>query len=134
MSARPDSGIRAKMAFLLSGGTGFVLYYVLSLLIVRLPGLEQEVAAFVAVLLSIPPTYLLQRNFAFRHRGGMSRSFAGYCLLQAFNAVAIGGLAWLGRKAGLSAEINFLASGGVVVIVSYVVLSRFVFRQHGSVA
>ncbi|MCR6662698.1 MAG: GtrA family protein [Luteimonas sp.] len=126
---RADSPIRRKAAFVLSGGTGFALYYVFSLLLVRLPGVEHEVAAFVAVLLSVPPTYLLQRNFTFRHRGGVSKSFAGYCLLQAFNAVAIGALAWCGRKAGLPAEINFLAAGGVAVVVSYVVLSRLVFRQ-----
>lgn len=126
---RADSPIRRKAAFVLSGGTGFALYYVFSLLFVRLPGVEHEVAAFVAVLLSVPPTYLLQRNFAFRHRGGMLRSFVGYCLLQAFNAVVTGTLAWCGRKAGLPAEFNFLAAGGVAVVVSYVVLSRLVFRQ-----
>lgn len=128
---RGGDGRRRMIAFLLSGGTGFALYYVLSLLLVRLPGFEHESAAFVAVLLSVPPTYLLQRNFAFRHRGGLSRSFAGYCLLQAFNAVAIAALAWCGRLAGVPAALNFLASGAVVVFVSYAVLSRIVFVQGG---
>lgn len=122
--------LRQKLAFLFSGATGFVLYYALSLWLVRLPGLEHEVAAFTAVLLSIPPTFLLQKQFAFRHRGGVLPSFAKYLALQVFNAMAIGMLAWSGRQFGLPAEVNFVASGAIVLIVSYVVLSRVVFRSQ----
>lgn len=122
--------LRQKVAFLAAGATGFALYYAFSLLLVRAPALEQEGAAFLAALLAVPPTFLLQKRFAFRHRGGTAPAFLGYCLLQGFNAVAIGALAWAGRRLGLPAEANFVASGLVVMAVSYRVLSRIVFR-HG---
>lgn len=124
--------LRQKVAFLFSGATGFALYYGFSLLLSRIPGVEQELAAFVAVLLSIPPTFLLQKRFAFRHRGSALPSFAKYCALQAFNALAIAALAWVGRHLGAPAEVNFLASGAIVLVVSYLVLSRIVFRREDS--
>lgn len=123
-------GLRRKLAFLLAGSTGFALYYALSLWLVRLPAFEQETAAFLAVVLSVPPTFLLQKRFAFRHEGGSLTSFTKYCGLQAFNAVAIALLAWAGRRCGLPAEVNFVLAGGIVVVVSYLVLSRVVFRHH----
>lgn|GEM_PF-1044477 len=122
--------LRQKAAFLLSGAAGFALYYGFSLVLVRVPAIEQELAAFVAVLLSVLPTFLLQKRFAFRHRGSALPSFARYCALQGFNAVAIGSLAWAGRRLGVLPEINFLASGVVVLVVSYLVLSRIVFRPE----
>lgn len=129
MSSVVRPGLRRKLAFLFSGTCGFVLYWGLSLLLVRIPGVEPEVAAFVAVLLSVPPTFLLQKRFAFRYRGDTLPSFTRYCMLQGFNAVAIGILARLGRQAGLPDGVNFVASGGVVIVVSYLALSLIVFRS-----
>lgn len=120
--------LRRKLAFLFSGTVGFALYYCFSLLLVRLPGFGAGTAAFVAVLLSIPPTFLLQKHFAFRARDAVLPAFARYCALQGFNAVAIGLLARLGRWAGLRDELNFFASASIVVVVSYVALTYFVFR------
>ncbi len=128
MSLVLDESLRRKLAFLASGLTGFALYYVFSLLLVRLAGVGAGTAAFVAVLLSIPPTFLLQKHFAFRARDALLPSFARYCLLQAFNAVAIGMLAALGQRIGLRDELNFVASASIVVVVSYVALTCFVFR------
>lgn len=122
-------GLRRKLAFLLSGATGFAIYLTLSLLLVRLPGLGAGSAAFLATLLAVPPTFLLQKHFTFRHRGATLAPFAGYCLLQAFNALAVGLLARLGHQAGLPDALNFAASGCVVILVSYLVLSRLVFRN-----
>jgi putative flippase GtrA len=129
MSAGVRPGLRRKLAFLLSGMFGFSLYYVLSLVLVRTPWFEQEMAALLGVLLSIPPTFLLQKRFAFRHDGSLLPSFSKYCVLQAFNAAAIALLARLGRHLGMAAEINFLLAGGIVVVVSYLALSRIVFRH-----
>lgn len=123
--------LRRKLAFLASGTTGFVIYYCCSLALVRTTGLGAGAAAFVAVLLSIPPTFLLQRHFAFRSRAPLLPAFAKYCALQGVNAVLIGILARLGRQAGLGDALNFFASALVVVVVSYVVLGRFVFRGGG---
>ena len=128
MTPSARESVRRKLAFLLSGGTGFALYYLLCLLLVRVPRLGAGAAAFIAVLLSVPPTYALQKRFTFRDQGAALPSFLRYCLLQAFNAVAIGVLAGLGRRAGLPDALNFFVSGSVVVVVSYLALSRVVFR------
>lgn len=125
----PVPQLRQKVGFLLAGATGFALYYAFSLLLVRIPALEQEQAAFLAALLAVPPTFLLQKRFAFRHEGRIAPAFLKYCALQGFNALAIGALAWGGRRLGLRPEVNFVASGVVVVLVSYAVLSRIVFRR-----
>ena len=132
MTSGLREGARRKLAFLASGLSGFALYYVLSLGLVRLPGMGAGMAAFIAVLLSIPSTFLLQKHFAFRARDPVLPSLARYCLLQGFNAVAIGLLARLGREAGLPEALNFLASASIVVVVSYLALSLFVFRKERS--
>ncbi len=126
----PAMTARSGIAFLCCGAFGFGLYMTLSLLLLRLPRVEAELAAFVAVLLSVPPTFLLQRSIAFRDRGNVLHAFARYCVLQAFNAVVIGGLASLGRRMGLADAFNLVASGALVAVVSYVVLSRGVFRAQ----
>ncbi|WP_202841180.1 GtrA family protein [Luteimonas saliphila] len=128
MTPAARESLRRKFTFLLSGATGFALYYALSMLLVRIPGVGAGLAAFVAVLLSIPPTFLLQKHFTFRDRGAALPSLARYCVLQAFNAVAIGLLARLGRRVGLADEVNFIVSGSVVIVVSYLALSYLVFR------
>ncbi len=120
--------LRQKLAFLLSGGIGFVLYYTFSLLLFRYAGLAEEAAAFIAVLLSVTPTFALQKHFAFRHRGGTLRTFVQYCALQVFNAAMVGILAGIGRSLGVLAEVNFVVSGATVAVLSYLVLSRIVFR------
>ncbi len=127
MSPAAREALRRQLAFLLSGTAGFVLYCLLSLLLVRVPGMGAGLAAFLAVLLSIPPTFLLQKRFAFRDRGALLPSFARYCALQAVNAVAVGLLARMGRQAGLADAVNFVASGSVVVVLSYLLMSRIVF-------
>lgn len=124
-----SDGWRRKIGFLLAGGFGFLVYSLVALLLVQIPGVQPEVAAFFAVLLAIPPTFLLQRNFAFRHRGSLSRPFLQYCGLQLVNAAGIALLTRFGRFVGLTDEINMVASGAIVIVFSYLVLSRFVFRS-----
>lgn len=122
---------RRKLAFLASGLAGFALYYVFALLLAGLPGVGAGSAAFAAVLLSVPPTFLLQKRFAFRARDALLPSFLRYCALQVFNAAVIGVLARLGRELGLRDGLNFLVSASFVVVVSYLALSFFVFRGRG---
>jgi len=130
MTPAAREALRRKLAFVLSGSAGFALYYVLCMVLVRVPGWGAGIAAFVAVLLSIPPTYALQKRFTFRDRGAVLPSFIRYCMLQAFNAMAIGLLASLGSRAGLAEGLNFLVSGSVVIVVSYLALSYIVFRPR----
>lgn len=122
---------RQKFAFLVCGGFGFALYYACSLALTLL-GLRESVAGLLGVLIAIGPTYLLQKRIAFRHVGGALPSFAKYCGLQACNAVLIALLARVGAQAGLPPALNFVVSGAIVVVVSYLVLSKVVFRPPAS--
>jgi putative flippase GtrA len=131
MTPEARESLRRTLGFLASGTAGFVLYCVFSMCLVRIP-LGAGPAAFLASLLAVPPTFLLQKHLAFRHRGASLRPFLGYCALQAVNALLVGLLARAGQRAGLPDLPNFVASGAVVVVVSYLVLSRFVFRDPGA--
>ena len=131
MSTAATGDLRRKAAFLVCGAVGFALYVVASLLLVRHTALGPGSAAFVAVLLAVPPTFLLQKRVAFRHRGAMVSSFAKYCALQAANAVAIGVLAAVGRRLAVPDALNFVVSAAIVVVVSWLVLSGHVFRDGG---
>lgn len=123
------SDLRTKIGFLLAGSLGFLLYCLFSLLLHHF-GLEESHAAFLGVVLSVPPTYLLQRNFAFQHEGKVGHSFAKYCLLQLWNSIFISGLAWAGSRMGLPSFVNFFLSGAIAIVVSYLVLSRNVFPRN----
>ncbi len=132
MSGPASLGLQRKVGFLCCGALGFALYYGLALALGRWQAIQPEVAALAAVLLSVPPVFLLHKYVAFRHRGDTLPSFAKYCLLQAFNAIAIGALVRLGRQLGLPHAINIAAAGAAVVVISYVVLSRGIFRVKES--
>lgn len=123
------SNLRTKIGFLLAGSLGFVFYFLFSFFFHHL-GLEESNAAFLGVVFSIPPTYLLQRNFAFQHAGKIGSSFTKYCLLQLWNSVFIAGLAWMGSRTALPSFVNLLLSGAIATVVSYLVLSRNVFPQN----
>lgn len=130
MSPLERDGLRRKLAFLIAGGFGFVVYYLGSLVLVRQLHVGPGVAAWLAVLVSITPTFLLQRSFAFRDRGPPWPAFLRYCALQAVNAAATGLLTHLGRRAGLGDAVNFFVAGAVVVVGSYLVLNHLVFRDR----
>lgn len=131
MSAHIGGDLRRKFAFLACGGFGFALYCVVSLLLIRVAGASPGTAAFIAVLVAVPPTFLLQKRVAFRHRGALLPSFAKYAALQLFNAVATGLLAALGKRVGLPDAVGIVASALFVVVVSWLVLSGSVFRDAG---
>lgn len=130
MSRLVDETLRRKLAFLVSGVAGFVLYYSASLVLVRQAHVGPGAAACLGVLIAIVPTFLLQRHFAFRDGGPFWPALTRYCALQGFNAAATGLLARLGQFLGLADALNFLLSGATVVVVSYLALNHLVFRHH----
>ena len=134
LEARPGdrhhSGLRVKLAFVACGAIGFAIYTTASLLLLRSTALHAETAALLAVVIAVPPTFLLQKRVAFRHQGDTLGAFLKYCALQAVNAVLIAVLARLGRQAGLPDALNVVASGALVVMVSWVALSRSVFHPR----
>ena len=75
-----DDAYRRFARFLVSGGSGFLLYLVFTALLGQWFGFERGVNALLGTLLAIPPTFLLQRRFTFRSDGAVRRQFAGKIL------------------------------------------------------
>lgn len=121
---------RARMLrFVLVGGAGFVLYLLFAQGLRLATPLSTGWAAWLATLLAIAPTFVLQRRFTFRSSGSFAREFASYTALQLVNAGVIGLSArWGSRLLGLPDFPVFVLAGAIGVLVSYVVQSLLVFN------
>lgn len=119
------------LRFLISGGTGFVIFYILALVIGSLTDLTEGAAAFLATLAAIPPTFLLQRSFTFRVEDRSAARFAGYLALQFASAIVIGVTAGALARAAVPLYIATFIAGGVGVGFSFAVQSMLVFRPRG---
>lgn len=118
------------LRFLISGGTGFALYYLFSLGLHASTDWPDGVSAFVATLLAVPPTFVLQRHFTFRAGGDARVQALGYLALQAVCAVVIGLAATGFQRLGLVPALGFFLAGTVGVAVSYLLQSQLIFRQR----
>ena len=117
--------------FLVSGGTGFAIYYVVALFLRHTFAWPDGVCATVATLVATPPTFLLQKHFTFRHGSGDARAqLLGYALLQGCCALLIGAVAQLCMRLGLSHYLGFFLGGLSGVLCSYVVQRMLIFRHR----
>ena len=123
-----DDAYRRFARFLVSGGSGFLLYLVFTALLGQWFGFERGVNALLGTLLAIPPTFLLQRRFTFRSDGAVRRQFAGYIALQLVSAMVIGLAAQAGAMAGLPEFASYVLAGVAGVVFSYIVQSTLIFR------
>lgn len=121
--------VRRVFFFLVAGGTGFLLYLLISSALHYVLGVREVYAAVFGALIPVVPTYFMQRNLTFKSSGSVRRSFTRYACLQAINAVLIMALSWVGTIVGLGAMVNFIISGVVSVVVSYVVQDVLVFSS-----
>jgi putative flippase GtrA len=115
--------------FLLSGGAGFALYYVLALLLRTFTVLDQGVAAFLATMMAIPPTFFLQRTFTFRSKGSVIRQLSGYAGLQAIVALVIGASAHMAALIHVPPALAFFMAGVIGVVFSYFVQLALIFSR-----
>jgi len=120
-------------AFLLVGGTGFLLYLAISNALHYLLGVDESWAAMIGSALPIWPVYQLQRRFTFRGRESNAGSFPAYIALQAGNTLLIGLLSGLGANSPLPGFVVFVIAGLSGVVVSYVVQSKLIFRKRARV-
>ena len=121
------------LAFLLVGGTGFLLYLAISNALHYLLDVNESWAAMIGSALPIWPVYQLQRRFTFRGRESNSGSFPAYVALQVSNTLLIGLLSGLGAKSALPGFLVFVLAGISGVVVSYVVQSKLIFRKRARV-
>lgn len=122
-----DINIRRLFYFLLAGGTGFALYLVISNALHYGVGLDEVPSAVAGTLLSILPTFWMQRHLTFRSIAPRRRSLPRYALLQVANALLIGALSALGPRLDLPAVATFCAAGAIGTVVSYIVQAKVVF-------
>lgn len=118
-----------RLRFLISGGAGFCLYYLFSLLLHASTSLDDGPCATLATLAAIPPTFALQKYFAFRAGGSVAAQGAKYLLLQVGSSILIGAMSALFQRLGLHSWLSFLLAGGSGVVLSYAVQSLLVFRR-----
>lgn len=129
MKAIRDGGTAQVFRFLISGGTGFVIYYIFALALRYLTGWSDGHCATVATLLAVPPVFLMQKHFTFRHEGDAGPQLLGYALLQAVCAVVIGAVAQFATRQGFSHFVSFFLGGLAGVLVSYLVQALLIFRK-----
>ena len=115
--------------FLISGGSGFAIYYLVALALRHASGWPDGACATVATLVAIPPTFLLHKHFTFQHRGNARAQMAGYILLQGACALLAGAVAQLCARLGLSHFLGFFVGGVAGVLLSYAVQSTLIFKK-----
>jgi putative flippase GtrA len=115
--------------FVISGGTGFLLYLGAATLLARFTRLDHGWVAFIATLLAIPPTFLLQRHFTFRASTRRSGQLASYVGLQLVSALVIAGAAHAGSRLGLPSTVVFVLAGLCGILVSYLVQVLLIFKD-----
>jgi len=90
--------------------------------------LSAPVAAALATLLAVVPTFQLQRVFTFQSSGPYARKLLRYTLLQLINAGIISLATKVGsQRFGLPDLPNFVIAGIIGVALSYLVQILLVF-------
>ncbi len=120
---------RQLFFFLLSGAAGFAIYYLLSNGLYYLLQVPPVLAALLAMLVSVPVSYFMQKNLTFRHRPKSGKTMPRYLLLQAVNASVIGSVTYLCDRLSLPQAVNFAVAGFMGVVVSFAIQERLVFQE-----
>lgn len=116
------------LRFLVVGGSGFLLYMVLALLL-RAGGLNTGASAWLATVVAIVPVFLLQRRFTFRSRGAVGVQLAGYAALQVTVAFLIAAAARVLGGWGAADWLGFAIAGAVGVLASFSIQRLIVFGR-----
>lgn len=116
---------RIAFFFLLSGGTGFALYLLVSNGAHYVFGAPIFLAAAIGTLLPVPVTFWMQRTITFR--SNRRKQLPRYLLLQIANAIFIALLSELGDVLRFPAVVVFVVAGATGVVASYVVQAKVIF-------
>jgi putative flippase GtrA len=126
VTSRDERVIAAR--FVIVGGSFVVLHGVLATLFTML-GLLPSVANVTAHLIGISPTYLAQRNFAFRSDAPHAGAFVRYVVLQ-IPLMALGAvLAWL-----IVGQLHWHPAAGFLVICPSVALVSYAAQRFWAFA
>lgn len=120
------------LRFLITGGVGFVLYYVLALGLRWWFELPHAAAGSLANVMAIPPVFFLQRSFTFRSQGSASHQLVGYSILQIVAACLVGFVAFLAARCGLDDLVAFFLAGVAGALFSYGVQKSLIFSNRNA--
>jgi len=123
-------GARKTFFFLLAGGTGFLLYLCISMVLHYVFRVGEVVSAIFGTLLPILPTFWMQRRLTFQSDAPKRQALPRYAVLQLGNAVLVSGLTALGTQIELPGALIFLVAGITGALISYFVQSKLVFHAH----
>lgn len=126
---QPPEWLRRGFWFFVAGGTGFLLYLAISNFLHYLLGLGPVPSAVTAALLSMVPTFWMQRRLTFRSDRSKRAALPMYALLQLGNTALIGVLTSIGARMDMPSAVVFFIAGLIGSLVSYVVQARIVFRS-----
>lgn len=119
-----------KVLFLFAGGVGFSTYYFLSNLLFYVFSVPAVASAISAMVVSVFPTYVLQKKLTFRSDASDVRTLPRYLALQVVNACVIGGMTHLLKALGLVQVLTFAIAGITGTIVSFLVQRKYVFPSR----
>lgn len=124
---RAPEWVRRGFWFLVAGGTGFVLYLVISDGLHYLLHVAAVPSAIAGTLLPVLPTFWMQRRLTFRSDRSKRTALPMYALLQIGNAALVGAMTALGTRLELPGVVVFFFSGVVGALASYIVQAKIVF-------
>lgn len=114
--------------FIIVGGLSFAIDLGMLMLLHEVFGVELWVATPIAFLTSLVFNFMLQRVFTFRAQNGRSVSLFKYCLLVAFNTIAVdlivNGAEWL----GLGYQIGKIVSTAMITAWNFLLYKHWIFR------
>lgn len=116
--------------FLLSGGAGFAIYYAISNGLYYLLEVPPVMAALLAMVVSVPVSYFMQKNLTFKSHMPSRKAMPRYLMLQALNAFVIGSVTYLCNRFNAPQAINFAVAGVMGVVVSFAIQERIVFQEQ----
>lgn len=121
--------VRRGFWFLATGGIGFLLYLIISATMHYFMHVGPVPSAIAGTLISILPTFWMQRRVTFRSNRSQRQALPRYTLLQVGNAALIGGLTAIGSRMGATAGVVFFFAGAAGALISYFIQSRFIFTS-----
>jgi putative flippase GtrA len=114
--------------FIIVGGLSFAIDLGILMLLHEVFGVELWLATPIAFLTSLVFNFVLQRVFTFRAQNGRSVSLLKYCLLVAFNTLAVdlivNGAEWL----GLGYQIGKIVSTAMITAWNFLLYKHWIFR------
>jgi putative flippase GtrA len=134
----PESGVLGQgIRFVLSGGTVALVYLATTTILAELVGLPFQAALAIGFCFGLVVHFTLQRMFVWAHEGEFAlplRHQVGRYLVVALlqYAVTAASTALLPNALGISAELVYLATVGVVLATNFLVFRNGIFHAEPS--